>query len=66
MYHKILDDAVAELKRKPFADLFKDELAKKAKNHCAGLHHRNRFGNPDSRGLCGQYHRKVEPLFAIG
>ncbi|HET8860602.1 transcription-repair coupling factor [Marivirga sp.] len=31
MYHKILDDAVAELKESHFADLFKDELAKKAK-----------------------------------
>jgi transcription-repair coupling factor (superfamily II helicase) len=30
MYHKILDDAVAELKETTFADLFKDELAKKA------------------------------------
>jgi transcription-repair coupling factor (superfamily II helicase) len=31
MYHKILDDAVSELKETEFADLFKDELAKKAK-----------------------------------
>ncbi len=30
MYHKILDDAVSELKETEFADLFKDELAKKA------------------------------------
>ena len=30
MYHKILDDAVSELKETTFADLFKDELAKKA------------------------------------
>ncbi|PTB97938.1 transcription-repair coupling factor [Marivirga lumbricoides] len=30
MYHKILDDAVSELKATEFADLFKDELAKKA------------------------------------
>ncbi len=31
MYHKILDDAVSELKETDFKDLFKDELAKKAK-----------------------------------
>ncbi len=32
MYHKILDDAVSELKETTFADLFKDELAKKLKS----------------------------------
>ena len=48
MYQKILDEAIRELKRTSFKELFKEEIAKQ-EQEVAGLYHRYRSGNPDSR-----------------
>ena len=46
MYQKILDEAIRELKRTSFKDLFKEEIAKQ-EQEVIGLYHRYRSGDPD-------------------
>ena len=65
MYHKILDEAIRELKKKEFHELFKEEIQPTARFR-AGLHHRYRPGNFDSRRLCGKHYGKAFIIYQAG
>jgi len=47
MYQKILAEAVRELKRSDFKELFQEEISQQD-DLCTGLYHRYRFRDYDS------------------
>ena len=52
MYHRILDEAVKELKEEHFADLFAEELKDWKKNHCGRCQDRSGSGHSSAGNLC--------------
>ncbi len=65
MYQKVLDEAIKELKRTEFRELFKDEIARQDRL-CPGLYDRYRSGDPDPRRICGKHYRASVPLYPAG